>query len=184
MTPADGPRAGEPEPSPAESVEGLRARLETVVDHANRGDKAALTELRKLLLEHPEIWRHMGNLSRLAEQAWIGLIAAGNQLVVESVRRQAAEMRSELAGPHPTAIEKLLVEQVVGTWLAAKYAEITAAETGGSPGQQTTRLKRAESSQKRYLAAIRQLTELRARMPSGMAPLNSLKVFKGATRRA
>ncbi len=105
--------------------------------------------------------------------------------MVETLRRQVPRMKSEPAGAHPTATETMLVDQVVGCWLAAKHAEGDAARGGSSSlGQAALRLKWVESAWKRYLAAPKMLTLLRASMPQGLAPLNSVKFHAGKARRA
>jgi hypothetical protein len=96
-----------------ESSAALRVRLDALVAEADRGDPRALAGLRRMLDEHPEIWRTLGDLAAHAERIWIAAIAGEGCLTVESVRRQVAGMKSELNGPHPTPTEELLVDQVI-----------------------------------------------------------------------
>jgi hypothetical protein len=170
---------GQPESDP-----GLRTRLTTLVGQANAGDRAALASLRRLLDQHPELWTKIGDLATHAESTWITLLAGEDHLLVESVKKQVSEMKTELAGPHPTATERLLVDRVVACWLAMQHAEMNSAQTGGSSVQVSIRLKRAETNQKRYLSAIKMLTLVRAKLSEGLAPLNTLRVFTKKKRRA
>ncbi len=136
--------------------------LEAAVAKANAGDQRALSWLREFLDENPQVWRHAGNLARVAEQAWISLIANGDKLAEESIRRQLHEMQKTLRGGEAGLLETLLCDQVVATWLEMKYGEATAAEPEGmSVGQATLMLKRLESAQRRHLAAIKSLTQTR-----------------------
>jgi hypothetical protein len=154
----------------------LFARL---IQRANAGDAEAVQRLRRFLDLHPKIWRRAGDLAVIAEMAWTNLVVGGNLLMAESVKRRVEEMKGELAGPRPTALEKLLIDQVVVNWLAAQQAQIEAASmTGGSSAQAAFRLKRAESAQRRYLGAVKTLTTLRALVPQGLAPLDPVSVFK------
>src|SRR4051812_35702994 len=101
------------------------------------------------------------------------------------MRRQIAALKADLGGPHPTRTEALLVDQVAACWLAAKCAEVGAAQAGGaSLGQAEVRLRRGRAAPKRLLASVKMLTQLRATMPHGLAPLNPLKLHAGKARRA
>ena len=168
----------------AETAAELSARLTGLVDKANAGDRPALAGLRRLLDDHPEIWETVGDLAARAERAWIELIAGEDALAVESVRRQVAELKAKLNGPHATPTEQLLVDQVASCWLATKQAELAAAQDGGSIEQAAFRLRRVESAQRRYAGATRLLATLRARLPEGLAPINSLGLFPGARKKA
>jgi hypothetical protein len=166
--------------SPAE----LTARLHGVAARANAGDRTALAELRRMLDAHPEIWRHVGDLSALAERAWIELITGADNLTVESLKRQVARLKEELNGAHATPTERLLVDQVVVSWLAVNHAQMAAAQDGGSIEQAALRLRRADSAQRRYLGAMKLLTQLRALMPAGLAPLDAPKLHDPRRKRA
>jgi hypothetical protein len=150
--------------TPAIPPEVLRSEaLKILVDHANQGSKSALAKLRELMNKCPEIWIHLGDLSKHAELAWTDLIAGGDHLIMESVKKYVERLKSELAGPEPSPIERLLAEQAALTWLASRQAEAAAAKPGPSSlGEAKMRLKRAESAQRRYLASLKALEELRA----------------------
>jgi hypothetical protein len=78
----------------------------------------------------------------------------------------------------------LLVDHAGITWLAAQEGEIQAADRNGDLGQAALRLKRAESSQRRFLAAVKTLTTLRALVPHGMVPVEHLNVHRPKRARA
>ena len=153
-----------------------QAILEALVAQANRGDKAALAELRLFLDRHPQVWRACGDLGKCAERAWLGLFSR-EALGAESIRRHIEQLRADLAGFSPTPIEELLVNRVVACYLAVHHAELASTEPGTtSPAQVAIRLKRCESAQRRYLAALRMLTLLRATLPQGLMPVTSLRL--------
>lgn len=177
---ATGVDGADTENSPEEGGIGwtvVLARLNDLNAKANAGDRQALEELRKLLDEHPEVCRHVGNLGKIAENAWLELLVEDNALGREATRRQLAALKSKLAGDHPTPLEQLLVDNVTVAYLGQKHAEIReACDSGGSAQQAAYRLKRSESAQRRYLAAIKTLSTLRAKVPAGLAPLKGLKL--------
>jgi hypothetical protein len=177
------PRA-EPDP-PRPDPAAFRAALAGVVARANAGDRAALAELRAVLDRHPDAQQAAGDLARLAEAAWLDLVAAGNALAREALQRELARLKADLAGPHPTGLERLLVADVCVSYLAKRQAEIAAASpAGGSLPQAAFRLRRVESAQRRFLTAVKVLTKLRALVPEGLAPRSALHIYSEAREHA
>jgi hypothetical protein len=167
-------------PEPPVSVE-----LRALVQQAQGGDPTALPRIREILDHHPEVWQHLGDLSALAERAWIAVIAADHPLAVEAMRRSMAELRTDLAGEHPTRLERMMVDQVVACWLEMKYLEGVSAEPGrGSLEQASFRLKRLESAQKRFDGAVKTLTTLRTLLPTGQAPVQPPRLYEPQQQRA
>lgn len=122
-----------------------------------------MQELRELLNTSPEIWEQLGDLNKHVEYAWRDLVAGNDKLMLESVKRYVDRLKGELAGPAPTPIELLLAQQAALTWMASRYADIAAAHPGSmSMAEGKMRLRRAESAQRRHLASLKLLTELRA----------------------
>ena len=155
------------------------AGLEMLVKCAQKGDISALQHLRQFLDDRPELWHSCGNLAVLVETAWISALCEDNPLGIESMKRQTEVMRKELAGEHPTAVEKLMVDQVIACWLQTKYIEATSANTVGGTHEQTqTRIRRLESAQRRYLESIKTLTTVRTLMPAGMVPSDVNRSFQ------
>ena len=152
--------------------------LQQIVRKANAGDQRALTQLRQFLDRNPGVWRHIGDLARVAETAWIGLISGGDKLSAEAIRRQLGELREGLLGDAPNAVEKLLSDTVIASWLEVRYLEAASAETGGTLTQTGHLLKRLESAQRRHLAAVKQLVQIRKLLPNAGA-LPELRIFPG-----
>jgi hypothetical protein len=98
---------------------------------------------------------------------------------LEVVKRKAEQLRTDLAGESPTPLEKLVVGQVVSCFMEMAHAQLKAAEPdGASPSQLAFNLRRLESAQRRYFAAIKLLATLRALVPEGLVPVNnSMKVY-------
>ncbi len=138
-----------------------------LVKRANAGDVDALATMRKTLDSNPGIWQSVGDLAKHAQQSMVKLIAGGNKLVSESLLRKAAEMKTELSGPSPSKLEKLAVERIVACWLEMEYLATTfPVAKGETLGQARFALKQKESSERRFNAAMKSLTTLRALLPN------------------
>ena len=163
------PEGQQADGAPAPDYQKLFHQL---VARANGGDPEALRRLRIFLDKNPWLWERAGDLSAVAERSWIELIAGTNQLVAESLVRRVGQLKRELAGEQPTAVERLLVDQVAACYLAAQHGEILAASPAGASLEQAAfRLKRAESGQRRLLQATRTLATLRALLPLRLRPV-------------
>jgi hypothetical protein len=149
------------------------------VDRANRGDKAALADLRGFLDAHPEVWQTCGDIGKCAERAWLELFSQ-QALGRESIRRHIEQLRADLAGSSPTPVEGLLVNRVIACYLALHHAELASTQPGtSSTAQVAMRLRRCESAQRRYLGALRMLTLIRATVPQGLVPVHPLRLHAG-----
>jgi hypothetical protein len=163
----------------------VSAELRVLVQSAQAGNPAALPHIRKILDDHPEVWRHVGDLATLAERAWIAVLAADHPVAVESMKRTVAEMKADLAGENPTRIERLLVDQVVACWMEVSYLETVSADPGRSSLEQADfRLKRLESAQRRYMNAMKTLTNVRTLALPDLAPTPAVKLHDPEERRA
>ena len=135
--------------------------LKALIARANVGEQVALDELRDFLDENPQVWKVVGDLGRMAENAWIKLITDQDSLAAASIRRQLAQIKEELVGEAPSVIEKLLGDQVVMTLLEVKHLEMLSAGTAGNISQAALLLRRLESAQRRHNASIRSLVVTR-----------------------
>jgi hypothetical protein len=155
-----------------------RAWLDGLVARANTGDPGAVAGLRAFLDANPDLWRRIGDLGGHAEAAWAGLVARGDRLIAESVRREADRLRAELLGERPTAVERLLADQVVVTHLELRYQQLRAADAPGvTRGQKSVADARLAGAQRRHLAAVRMLAAVRKL--TGRAGVRSkLRVFQ------
>jgi hypothetical protein len=169
-------RQEEQQPSSALSP-AVAAELRDLVQQAKAGDVSVLPRLRALLDGRPEIWKCIGDLERIVVRSWVELLAGDDPLSREAIRRKVEEFRAELEGNAPTPVERLLIGQIVSTWLEMNHAQLAAVEPGRTTlGQASLTLKRAESVQRRYLQAIRTLTAVRALLPRGLLPAHHLRL--------
>ena len=141
-----------------------------LVKRANAGEDDALAELRHVLDANPEIWRRVGDLATHAQLSLVKLIAGGNRLVSESLLRKAAEMKAELSGPSASKMEELAVERVVACWLEMEYLAATYPVANGETlGHARFVLRQREGAERRFQAAMKSLTTLRALLPGSDA---------------
>ena len=116
-----------PPPSPT-TLTGL-------VEKANLGDEKALAGLREYLRTNPHVWLKAGDVASHAREARICKIAAGNNLVAESIRLKLEALREELAGPRANLMEKLAIEGVLQGWLEVNQMQLAGLADVNQPYQ-------------------------------------------------
>jgi hypothetical protein len=149
-------------------------RLAELVQRAQQGDLSVLPLLREALEGDPTVWQEYGDLAAQAQEAWLQLLAGTDYLLAESVRLKLAALRRELGTEGASPLEKLLVERIVACWLQTHYADALYAQARGPQSTAPVRqelMKRQESSQRRYLAAIKQLALVRKLLKPALSPL-------------
>lgn len=163
-TPRSGVAPGA-EPVTRELVEHLTRR-------ANYGDRQAADRLRQILRANPEIWQEVGDLAKHAERCLIEMIAPGNLVLAESVRLQADRLRkSLLAEATDTALERLLIDDVVVTWMEAEYTRVAALQPQQYKQDARYWAQAHERADGRYKSAISELATLRGLLGRGNAVL-------------
>ena len=149
-------------------------RLAELVQRAQQGDVTALPLLREALEADPSLWQEYGDLAAQAQEAWLQLLAGTDYLLAESVRLKLGALRQELSAEGASPLEKLLIERVVACWLQTCYSDSVYAQAKGpasTPSVRQELMKRQDSSQRRYLAAIKQLALVRKLLRPALSPL-------------
>jgi hypothetical protein len=149
-------------------------RLAELVQRAQQGDMTVLPLLREALECDPSLWQEYGDLAAQAQEAWLQLLAGTDYLLAESVRLKLGALRQELGTEGASPLEKLLIERVVACWLQTHYADALYAQAKGpqsTPSVRQELMKRQESSQRRYLASIKQLALVRKLLKPALSPL-------------
>jgi len=137
-------------------------RLAELVARAEIGDEAVLPRLREFLDLRPEIWESAGDVAQQARDAQIALYAGPNLLLRESVERKLAALRDDISVPDQSALEALIIERVMISWLQAATADAQLAQVDDvSKATTAMRQKRVDQSNRRFLAATRQLATVR-----------------------
>lgn len=149
-------------PAKPRGWERTTADLNATIRKAEKGDAAALTEVREMLARPGTADILCGNAAKEALRLLVKAYAGENPVATEATDRKLTELRSELSGSAPTALEKLLVERVLATWLHLHTLE------RGYAGRESVSLavgayyqKCLTAAQKRYLAAIKGLADVR-----------------------
>ena len=163
--PQDTPDPGNPPQTSSE--------LRQLLDRARQGDRTALPALQDLLDERPQLWRHCGDVGRVAQADWIDLIAGHDLLTRQSLKRQVEQHHAELAGPEASPLERLLIERIVCCWMQVSHADSAVANLKGESrtiAQLDLMQKRQERTQRSYLAAIKALATVRKLITPTAAP--------------
>jgi hypothetical protein len=137
--------------------------LQATIMLAQRGRKEILPKLRELLDKSPELWQHYGSLTLQAQECWIKLIAGKDLYLAESLRLHLDAMRSDLAGPRPTALERILIDRILACHVQVLYFD---AHEGQHPGGQNPKLDkyrmlRQDQAHRQFLSAVRTLATVR-----------------------
>ena len=107
---------GNPPAVPIRPLLPTRAKFAQIVQAANGGDSKALSELRRLLNEHPAIWRNVGDLASLAGTLLLRSASGGNSLIGGSITRYIRQLRTEqLIQPQTGCGSKFKPEIAAGT---------------------------------------------------------------------
>ncbi len=148
--------------------------LAVLMQRASGGDETALSQVVRILDEIPAAWQAVANLGVGAERVWVELVAGEDPLLRTVLQHKLNALRSELEGHAPTALEQLLVERIVVNWMAVQHMDYEAArffQRGGPPAHASYFQERQEKAQRRYLAAIRGLAQVR-RLLTPMVQVN------------
>jgi hypothetical protein len=150
---------------------GLTKQMEKARD----GDMPAFRAVRKALENDPE--RFVGitctDLTATAldhEAYWQSTDRDGktDYLQYDGTLTAAALLRAELSGPNPTAVERLLVERVVLSWVQTHWFDMTAAVLSKEGTYSATDKidRRRTRAHNRYLGSLRTLAAVRRVAPS------------------
>jgi hypothetical protein len=143
--------------------------LQALSDLAESGDKEARRKLMVAVRESsPEVIARASDFRRGAQRLLIQTISVGSPLKEEALKVRLSHMRAEVAGANPTPLEVLLTERVVASWLLVEILEafVSLQLTRGvekrvTPSYLFQLAKLLESVQRRHLAAIKALAQVR-----------------------
>jgi hypothetical protein len=191
MEPASGDLAATAGASGAERTVPASSRapaaiqeLQAILARAKAGAVEALPEVRRAFDQHPEVWQRYADLSTQVERRWIALLAGSNVCLAESLARKAAALRAELAHDTDPLAAKLVIDRIVTSWLEVHYFEAAATMVGADVAyRQAAHMQaRLSAAQRRHLAAVKALTEVR-RLATGNAarPKRRARVEQGTS---
>src|SRR5262249_61816168 len=105
-------------------------------------------------------WERAGDLARNAEKSLLSAICdEKNLLARRAVKQTLAKLKTELLGPSPTPLERLLVERIATCWLQVQLFENVYATNLHAMSRLDGEYyqRRLDHAHKRYLSAIRSL---------------------------
>jgi hypothetical protein len=140
-----------------------------MMKRAQNGDTAAVPAMRRVLDEicaqnGGKLPARMATASKLTEAFTRQLSGVDDLLLRECIIRETEQMRDTVAGPNPTPLESLLAERIAFCYLHVQYAEVVYQGTlqqGATSHDQAPFLDRIDGAQRRYLAAIKMLAQVR-----------------------
>jgi hypothetical protein len=138
--------------------------IRQILQRARAGDATVVLAVREFLKQRGAADAFGGNLAWTAVSALARAYAGTDILLREAIYQKLNLLHARLAGDteNPTAVEELIIERIISTWLHLHELEIDYAKRDELTIPQGSYFQRAISAaQKRYLAALRELIELR-----------------------
>jgi hypothetical protein len=146
---------------PSKAVPTDLAEINKLFLRAQKGDEKTLPAVRELI-KQPHILEIFGNLSKYAENTLIGKFTGKNLAYAEGLRTKLDSLRTELAGPAPSPLERLLADRIALCWLHLYHLEaVFAAKDSVSLDLGMYYQKSIDRAHKRYLSAIKTLAVIR-----------------------
>src|SRR5215208_7132445 len=126
--------------------------------------------MREILDGSPDLaWRLIKGPGKLAELAMIDQFTRDEDLASkEFLKHQLDSIRIEVAGDDASALERLLAERVVATWLEVQLFSGLYAKgmKSATLSQDDHRQKRLDRAHQRHLSAVRTLAQIRKLGPA------------------
>jgi len=153
---------------PADGTQARVRELQALSERAEGGDAEARKELRRAVRESaPEVIAQCSDIARTYRKFLAKTASGKDPLVEEAFVRRAEMLAVEAAGDNPSPLEVLLSERIASLWALTELQEaLISAYYGGSgknvpPSYLREMVKVQESANRRYLAAIRTLAQVR-----------------------
>jgi hypothetical protein len=142
-----------------------REEIGGILKRARAGDGECLQDVRDLLAD-PEIgadYREcVGSPAQWLRQTVIRKAIGKDVLGEEAIDQQLDTIRSELEGPAPTPIERLLAERASLCWFIVNwYENVYANSSGWSIDQADLQQRKIDKAHARFLSAVRTLAQVR-----------------------
>jgi hypothetical protein len=154
-----------------ELTDGDRERvkeLRALSDRVEEGDEEARKELRQAVRESsPEVIARCSDIARTYRRFLAKPASGKNPLVEEAFVVRSEMLALEIAGQSPTPLEVLLSERVASLWCLVELQEAllsayySGATNNVAPSYLLQMTKLQESANRRYLAAIKTLAQVR-----------------------
>ena len=154
----DGTAAGVKPPARGEATSELFER-------AKKGDQSCLPEVRALLAEPergPSLIESLGSSAEWLRQGLAKRAAGGSLIVQEAVLQKMEKLRTGLAGPNPTPIERLLAERAALCWFIVNHEEERfLGASSMTLAQADYNQRKIDRAHRRFLTAVETLARVR-----------------------
>jgi len=166
-----GPAGTDPEPG---EVVTEQVTLEEVVRRCRSGDRDALVTLRRVMRDHPNLFRSHGHVAAKVQAEWIRAITGPDLFEREMMLKSSRELRQGLLDEGSgTELERLVVDQVVATHLGQGFHQLIEARCIGKgvdlPKYQVDASQRATRRHEKALSALTTIRTLAPKMASTVA---------------
>jgi hypothetical protein len=130
---------------------------------ANSGEPLALAELRRTLAGNPSISANLGDVAAMVERGLCQDVIKHDAAMGEIIAHKANQLRQSLIAGARSPIVHLAADRVVISWLATNVLDLKYADISGmSPPEGNLIVKQKTAAERRHLAAIRTLSQVRA----------------------
>ena len=158
---------------PAKPVEELAP--DELIAASMDGDAAAMSRLRPMMRKYPSRFQQIGDLGEMAVEKWLDTHCRKDLYLREHLAMHLTEMRAQHLAEGNSPVERLLVEEVILSWLRHNFwISREAGSLQNSPGTKILKLTadQTKGAQRMYLKAIAELRKFRSikvRLPSATA---------------
>ena len=158
IKPAAAEEAKEETEEPAEYFEES-VTLEEVVRRCRAGDQNALVTLRRLMKEHPDLYKKHGHITAKVQAAWISALSGPDLFDREMMLTRTRELRQGLlAEGNGSHLDRLIVDQVVTSHVEQGFHGLIEARCLGKgiemPKYQVDASQRATRRYEKSLSAL------------------------------
>lgn len=144
------------------STAALKEEAAQLVARAQQGDSECLPQLAQFLDANPQLWLQLTDVSRRTEAAVLEAVAPVDHLLRESFRRKSALLREELLESGDSALERLLIDRIVISWLWLASLEATLTQAQELPPATRREVERQRNNtDRRYQSAMKSLVMIR-----------------------
>ena len=147
---------------PAKPVEEMTP--DELIAAATDGDAAAMSRLRPMMRKNPSCFLQIGDLGAMAVEKWLDTHCRKDLYLREHLKMHLAEMRAQHLAEGNSPIERLLIEEVLLSWLRHNFwISREAGSLQSNPGTKILKLTadQTKAAQRMYLKAIAELRKFR-----------------------
>jgi hypothetical protein len=133
-----------------------------LIRRAERGDESAVPPLRQALNASGGLVELAGNLATQVQATLVRQAAGTNLFFKEGMEAKMDRLRTDMAGPDPSPLERLLADRIALCWLSLHDFEVRFAQAKDLTIKQADHWQhRINCAHRRYLSSIKTLATVR-----------------------